>query len=104
MLATLSLSWSTFRTSTTISGNTIHKKLTKILHHTSSQYCYLRNQIPRQVEREQSIDADYLAGQNEIMPKMRSVLVDWLIGVHLQFHLLQETLYTTVAIIDRYSI
>ena len=35
---------------------------------------------------------------------MRSVLVDWLIGVHLQFHLLQETLYTTVAIIDRYSI
>jgi len=56
----------------------------------------------RQVEREQSIDADYLAGQNEIMPKMRSVLVDWLIGVHLQFHLLQETLYTTVAIIDRY--
>ena len=38
------------------------------------------------------------------MPKMRSVLVDWLIGVHLQFHLLQETLYTTVAIIDRYSI
>merc|ERR1719191_672474 len=36
------------------------------------------------------------------MPKMRSVLVDWLIGVHLQFHLLQETLYTTVAIIDRY--
>merc|ERR1719291_357530 len=56
----------------------------------------------RQVEREQSIDADYLAGQNEIMPKMRSVLVDWLIGVHLQFHLPQETLYTTVAIIDRY--
>merc|ERR1711915_940733 len=28
--------------------------------------------------------------------------VDWLIGVHLQFHLLQETLYTTIAIIDRY--
>ena len=33
---------------------------------------------------------------------MRSVLIDWLIGVHLQFHLLQETLYTTVAIIDRF--
>ena len=46
--------------------------------------------------------ADYLAGQTEILPKMRSVLVDWLIGVHLQFHLLQETLYTTVAILDRY--
>ena len=33
---------------------------------------------------------------------MRSVLIDWLIGVHLQFKLLQETLYTTVAILDRY--
>ena len=46
--------------------------------------------------------ADYLADQTEILPKMRGVLIDWLIGVHLQFHLLQETLYTTVAILDRY--
>ena len=45
---------------------------------------------------------DYLADQTEILPKMRAVLIDWLIGVHLQFHLLQETLYTTVAILDRY--
>merc|ERR1712112_465221 len=56
----------------------------------------------RQVEDVQNIRADYLEGQSEILPKMRSVLIDWLIGVHLQFHLLQETLYTTVAIIDRY--
>jgi len=56
----------------------------------------------RQVERVQNIRAGYLDGQSEILPKMRSVLIDWLIGVHLQFHLLQETLYTTVAIIDRY--
>jgi len=56
----------------------------------------------RQLERTQNIEANYLSGQSEILPKMRSVLVDWLIGVHLQFHLLQETLYTTVAIIDRY--
>ena len=50
----------------------------------------------------QNVKADYLANQTEILPKMRSVLIDWLIGVHLQFHLLQETLYTTVAILDRY--
>ena len=55
----------------------------------------------RQVEGTQRIQTDYLRGQGEITPKMRSVLVDWLIGVHLQFHLLQETLYTTIAIIDR---
>jgi hypothetical protein len=34
--------------------------------------------------------------------RMRSVLVDWLVDVHQQFHLLAETLYLTVAIIDRY--
>lgn len=33
---------------------------------------------------------------------MRGVLVDWLVEVHQQFHLLVETLYLTVAIIDRY--
>ena len=54
------------------------------------------------VESVQDIKPGYLDGQSEILPKMRSVLIDWLIGVHLQFHLLQETLYTTVAIIDRY--
>ena len=52
----------------------------------------------------QRIETDYLRGQDVITPKMRSVLVDWLIGVHLQFHLLQETLYTTIAIIDRSAI
>ena len=54
------------------------------------------------MESVQNVRADYLADQTEILPKMRSVLIDWLIGVHLQFHLLQETLYTTVAILDRY--
>ena len=33
---------------------------------------------------------------------MRAVLVDWLIQVHQQFNLLQETLYLTVAILDRF--
>jgi len=60
-------------------------------------YNYLRH-----VESIQNVEKDYLSGQTEILPKMRAVLVDWLIGVHLQFHLLQETLYTTIAIIDRY--
>lgn len=33
---------------------------------------------------------------------MRGVLVDWLVEVHTQFKLLQETLYMTVYIIDKY--
>jgi hypothetical protein len=33
---------------------------------------------------------------------MRAVLVDWLVEVHQQFSMLQETLYLTVAILDRF--
>lgn len=34
--------------------------------------------------------------------RMRAVLVDWLIQVHLKFHLLQETMYLCVNILDLY--
>jgi hypothetical protein len=47
------------------------------------------------------IKRNHLEGQ-EVTGRMRSVLVDWLVEVHQQFHLLAETLYLTVAIIDRY--
>lgn len=41
--------------------------------------------------------------ENKIVTsKMRAVLIDWLIQVHLKFHLLQETLYLCVQIIDAY--
>ena len=33
---------------------------------------------------------------------MIAVLIDWLVGVHLQFHLLQDTLYTTVSMLGRF--
>ena len=38
----------------------------------------------------------------EINGRMRALLVDWLIQVHSKFQLLQETLYLTVAILDRF--
>ena len=38
----------------------------------------------------------------DINEKMRAILIDWLIEVHLKFKLLPETLYLTVNIIDRY--
>jgi len=68
-----------------------------VIEYVNDIYCYLRH-----LETVQCIEAEYLAGQTEILPKMRAVLIDWLVGVQLQFHLLQETLYTTVAIIDRF--
>lgn len=48
------------------------------------------------------IEKSHLRLQPEITGKMRSVLVDWIVQVHLRFHLLQETLYLTVSILDRY--
>jgi len=33
---------------------------------------------------------------------MRSILVDWLIDVHIKFKLRPETLFLTISLIDRY--
>ena len=44
----------------------------------------------------------YLTKQSDINEKMRAILIDWLIEVHLKFKLLPETLFLTVNIIDRY--
>ena len=40
--------------------------------------------------------------QEDINEKMRAILVDWLVEVHLKFKLMPETLYLTVNLIDRY--
>jgi G2/mitotic-specific cyclin-B, other len=40
--------------------------------------------------------------QTHINEKMRAILVDWLVEVHMKFKLSPETLYLTVNLIDRY--
>lgn len=45
---------------------------------------------------------NYMEHQSELEWKMRGILVDWLIEVHTRFHLLPETLFLTVNIIDRF--
>jgi len=56
----------------------------------------------RELELKYAVEENYLAGQKVIIPKMRAVLTDWMVEVHQQFTLLQETLYLSVAILDRY--
>merc|ERR1719147_667312 len=68
-----------------------------VVEYVNDIYGYLRH-----LESVQNVKADYLAGQTELLPKMRAILIDWLVDVHSQFHLLQETLYVTVAILDRF--
>lgn len=59
-------------------------------------YKYLRT-----LEVEQDVRPDFLRGQ-EVTGNMRAILVDWLVQVSIKFRLLQETMYMTVAIIDRF--
>ncbi|CDK24267.1 unnamed protein product [Kuraishia capsulata CBS 1993] len=47
-------------------------------------------------------DRDYLHWQRSLKPKMRSILVDWIVEVHLRFRLLPETLYLAINIMDRF--
>jgi len=61
-----------------------------------SIYAYLRD-----VEDGLSIKKDYLRGLF-VTDKMRGVLIDWLIEVHQQFNMLQETLYMAIYIIDKF--
>ncbi|KAJ9533736.1 hypothetical protein QJQ45_026808 [Haematococcus lacustris] len=56
----------------------------------------------RRIEPKYRVSAAYMASQADINEKMRAILVDWLVEVHLKFKLMPETLYLTVNIIDRY--
>nr|AKA66439.1 cyclin B [Palaemon carinicauda] len=55
----------------------------------------------RELEDRCPVKNAYLEGQ-VINGKMRLILIDWLIQVHSRFTLLQETLFLTVSIIDRF--
>jgi len=45
---------------------------------------------------------DYMDMQTDINSKMRMILMDWLIEVHLKYRLRPETLHLTVNLVDRY--
>jgi len=56
----------------------------------------------REREIHTSVRPIYMEGQQHINERMRSILVDWLVEVHLKFKLVPETLYLTINLIDRY--
>lgn len=49
-----------------------------------------------------AVNPYYMNEQRDINPKMRSILVDWLIDVHIKFKLLPQTIFMTVNLIDRF--
>ena len=48
------------------------------------------------------VDPQYMRNQTDVNDKMRAILIDWLVEVHLKFKLMPETLHLTVNVIDRF--
>lgn len=56
----------------------------------------------KEIEYDHLAKSNYMTKQNDINERMRGILLDWLIEVHLKFKLLPETMFLTVNIIDRF--
>eukprot|EP00232_Nephroselmis_pyriformis_P012959 CAMPEP_0182875932 /NCGR_PEP_ID=MMETSP0034_2-20130328/13832_1 /TAXON_ID=156128 /ORGANISM="Nephroselmis pyriformis, Strain CCMP717" /LENGTH=384 /DNA_ID=CAMNT_0025008691 /DNA_START=28 /DNA_END=1182 /DNA_ORIENTATION=+ len=54
------------------------------------------------VEGSTKVAEGYMTQQADINDKMRAILIDWLVEVHLKFKLMPETLFLTVNLIDRF--
>ncbi|XP_057966323.1 G2/mitotic-specific cyclin-2-like [Malania oleifera] len=56
----------------------------------------------RENENSGCISLNYMAHQFDINYQMRAILIDWLIEVHCKFQLMEETLFLTINLIDRF--
>ena len=56
----------------------------------------------RETEGRKHASPSYMSKQADISGKMRSILFDWLVEVHLKFKLVPETLFMTFGLVDRY--
>jgi cyclin A len=65
---------------------------------------YVEEIIDHLLAREQTLhrDPNYLASQPDVTERMRIILVDWLIDVHLKFKLHPETFFLALDYVDRY--
>ena len=62
----------------------------------------LDNLLNEERELKIIINPNYFSFQSEINDKMRAILIDWLIDVHMRFNFKEETLFITIYIIDCY--
>ncbi|TKY75536.1 Cyclin-B2-3 protein [Spatholobus suberectus] len=56
----------------------------------------------KDIENSSCVSPNYMTSQFDINERMRAILIDWLIEVHYKFELLEETLFLTVNLIDRF--
>ncbi|KAK9893662.1 hypothetical protein P389DRAFT_184454 [Cystobasidium minutum MCA 4210] len=55
-----------------------------------------------ELEADSMPNPNYMDLQTEIEWPMRSTLIDWLLQVHMRYHMLPETLWITINIVDRF--
>lgn len=55
-----------------------------------------------ELERKTLPDPNYLYKQTQLKPRMRLILVDWLVEMHQRFRLLPETLFLAINTMDRF--
>ncbi|KAI4870448.1 A/B/D/E cyclin [Hypoxylon rubiginosum] len=68
----------------------------------AAEYAHEIFEYLRDLECKSIPNPQYMAAQDELEWKTRSILVDWMIEVHTRFHLLPETLFLAINIIDRF--
>jgi len=88
-----------------ISHSTLHVNIDASDKSNPQEVCEYVNEIYtrfRETEGEHGPTVGILVYQYDINEKMRSILFDWLVEVHMKFRLKTETLYLTVNLIDRY--
>ncbi|EGO18798.1 hypothetical protein SERLADRAFT_353171, partial [Serpula lacrymans var. lacrymans S7.9] len=56
----------------------------------------------KEIELTTMPNPNYMESQKELAWKMRGILTDWLVQVHVRFRLLPETLFLCVNLIDRF--
>jgi len=70
--------------------------------HNAAEYADLIHNSLKGCELDSLPTPGYMKRQPDVNEKMRAILIDWLVEVHLKFKLVPETLYLTVNLIDRY--
>ncbi|KAL7628235.1 G2/mitotic-specific cyclin [Parahypoxylon ruwenzoriense] len=68
----------------------------------AAEYAHEIFEYLRDLECKSIPNPQYMSHQDELEWKTRGILVDWLIEVHTRFHLLPETLFLAINIIDRF--
>lgn len=67
-----------------------------------SEYVQDIFKILREEETTDQPRPDYMDSQADINPRMRAVLIDWLVEVHMKYKLRSETLFLAIIILDRF--